>query len=406
MRFGSKVPGTAMEVRDVTMDFGYGHSFTEDSPEAYERLHPRRAARRPAAVPAARGGRAVLADPRPDRALLGAVTARQRPTPSGKLGSGLRPTRCWPATAGPGEGRDSGRAPRPAEDVVIIDMPSTTANGVAKRMVELRVETRRDRAGPGAHPRAGRRRRRGGRPSSRPTMPVMSTRAGYPGRGARNGARRGPARRPDPGGWRRRCGRGHRAADVRSADGARRVGGPPAAAPRRPGRRLVAGRDTGCAGGGPDRRSGAAPHHRHRRVQAAHRRPADSRRDLPAGRHRPGVVPDHRLAALLAAALDLPPFERRDGSRGWWARRTVRAPTCSPRGSLSRCGARSRGPRRRAWTGWSTSSSTVARGRSSSTGPEMTSRCCGSGPRRAPGGPAQAARPRLPGRGTAAARPG
>jgi glucose-6-phosphate 1-dehydrogenase len=38
LRFGSKVPGTAMEVRDVTMDFGYGHSFTESSPEAYERL--------------------------------------------------------------------------------------------------------------------------------------------------------------------------------------------------------------------------------------------------------------------------------------------------------------------------------------------------------------------------------
>ena len=38
MRFGSKVPGTAMEVRDVTMDFGYGNSFTESSPEAYERL--------------------------------------------------------------------------------------------------------------------------------------------------------------------------------------------------------------------------------------------------------------------------------------------------------------------------------------------------------------------------------
>jgi glucose-6-phosphate 1-dehydrogenase len=34
MRFGSKVPGTAMEVRDVTMDFGYGHAFTESSPEA------------------------------------------------------------------------------------------------------------------------------------------------------------------------------------------------------------------------------------------------------------------------------------------------------------------------------------------------------------------------------------
>ncbi|MCR6690073.1 glucose-6-phosphate dehydrogenase [Cellulomonas sp.] len=38
LRFGAKVPGTAMEVRDVTMDFGYGHSFTEASPEAYERL--------------------------------------------------------------------------------------------------------------------------------------------------------------------------------------------------------------------------------------------------------------------------------------------------------------------------------------------------------------------------------
>ncbi|WP_407650891.1 glucose-6-phosphate dehydrogenase [Brachybacterium halotolerans] len=38
MRFGSKVPGTQMEVRDVNMDFQYGSSFTEESPEAYERL--------------------------------------------------------------------------------------------------------------------------------------------------------------------------------------------------------------------------------------------------------------------------------------------------------------------------------------------------------------------------------
>ena len=38
IRFGSKVPGAQMEVRDVTMDFGYGHAFTEASPEAYERL--------------------------------------------------------------------------------------------------------------------------------------------------------------------------------------------------------------------------------------------------------------------------------------------------------------------------------------------------------------------------------
>jgi glucose-6-phosphate 1-dehydrogenase len=38
VRFGAKVPGSAMEVRDVNMDFAYGESFTETSPEAYERL--------------------------------------------------------------------------------------------------------------------------------------------------------------------------------------------------------------------------------------------------------------------------------------------------------------------------------------------------------------------------------
>ncbi|MCH4250378.1 MAG: glucose-6-phosphate dehydrogenase [Microbacteriaceae bacterium] len=38
LRFGSKVPGAGMQVRDVTMDFGYGHAFTVASPEAYERL--------------------------------------------------------------------------------------------------------------------------------------------------------------------------------------------------------------------------------------------------------------------------------------------------------------------------------------------------------------------------------
>lgn len=38
IRFSAKVPGTQMEIRDVNMDFGYGHSFTEESPEAYERL--------------------------------------------------------------------------------------------------------------------------------------------------------------------------------------------------------------------------------------------------------------------------------------------------------------------------------------------------------------------------------
>jgi glucose-6-phosphate 1-dehydrogenase len=38
LRFGSKVPDSAMEVRDVNMDFSYGSAFSEESPEAYERL--------------------------------------------------------------------------------------------------------------------------------------------------------------------------------------------------------------------------------------------------------------------------------------------------------------------------------------------------------------------------------
>ncbi|MFL6129768.1 MAG: glucose-6-phosphate dehydrogenase [Mycobacteriales bacterium] len=38
LKFGSKVPGSQMEVRDVSMDFLYGEAFTESSPEAYERL--------------------------------------------------------------------------------------------------------------------------------------------------------------------------------------------------------------------------------------------------------------------------------------------------------------------------------------------------------------------------------
>ncbi|NLG55597.1 MAG: glucose-6-phosphate dehydrogenase [Rhodococcus sp.] len=38
LRFGSKVPGSSMEVRDVSMEFNYGQAFTTSSPEAYERL--------------------------------------------------------------------------------------------------------------------------------------------------------------------------------------------------------------------------------------------------------------------------------------------------------------------------------------------------------------------------------
>ena len=71
LRFGSKVPGTTMEVRDVSMDFLYGEAFTESVPGGVRAAAARRADRRRHALPAQRGGRAVLAGHRPARGVLG-----------------------------------------------------------------------------------------------------------------------------------------------------------------------------------------------------------------------------------------------------------------------------------------------------------------------------------------------
>ena len=38
LRFGAKVPGLGIDVRNVTMDFTYGSAFQADSPDAYETL--------------------------------------------------------------------------------------------------------------------------------------------------------------------------------------------------------------------------------------------------------------------------------------------------------------------------------------------------------------------------------
>jgi glucose-6-phosphate 1-dehydrogenase len=38
LRFGAKVPGGAMRIRGVNMDFLYGSAFASEAPEAYERL--------------------------------------------------------------------------------------------------------------------------------------------------------------------------------------------------------------------------------------------------------------------------------------------------------------------------------------------------------------------------------
>ena len=89
LRFGSKVPGTAMEIRDVNMDFAYGGAFTESSPEAYERLILDVLLGDPPLFPRHEEVEAVLADPRPDPRALGATRASRTPYPSGTWGPGV-----------------------------------------------------------------------------------------------------------------------------------------------------------------------------------------------------------------------------------------------------------------------------------------------------------------------------
>ena len=87
IRFGSKVPGAGMQVRDVTMDFGYGHAFTEASPEAYERLILDVLLGDPPLFPRHEEVELSLEDPRPDRGVLGDA-GPARAVPPRHLGSG------------------------------------------------------------------------------------------------------------------------------------------------------------------------------------------------------------------------------------------------------------------------------------------------------------------------------
>ena len=112
IRFGSKVPGSAMEVRDVNMDFAYGGAFTESSPEAYERLLLDVLIGDPPLFP--RQEEVELSwkilDPIEE---FWASAGPAGAVPGGHDGP-PRPTPCWPATAAPGAGCDPPRARRSA----------------------------------------------------------------------------------------------------------------------------------------------------------------------------------------------------------------------------------------------------------------------------------------------------
>jgi glucose-6-phosphate dehydrogenase assembly protein OpcA len=126
IRFGSKVPGAGNEVRDVTMDFGYGHAFTESSPEAYERLILD----------------VLLGDPP-------LFPRHEEVELSWKI---LDPVEeYWSAQGGPLEQYSPARGvlPRPMnsgprrprlEASMIVDLPDTTVSKIARSLVSVREE--------------------------------------------------------------------------------------------------------------------------------------------------------------------------------------------------------------------------------------------------------------------------
>ena len=86
IRFGSKVPGTQMEVRDVTMDFGYGALLHQVQPRSLRAPDPGRAPGRAAAVPAARGSGTVLEDPDPFEKYWASLDEQPQPYAPGSWG--------------------------------------------------------------------------------------------------------------------------------------------------------------------------------------------------------------------------------------------------------------------------------------------------------------------------------
>ena len=127
IRFGSKVPGSGSQVRDVTMDFGYGHAFTEASPEAYERLILDVLLGDPPLFPRHEEVELSWMILDPGRAVLGRA---------GRAARAVRPRIVGPRfrrrTSGP-------RRPR-LEAPVIIELPDTTVSKVARQLVKVREE--------------------------------------------------------------------------------------------------------------------------------------------------------------------------------------------------------------------------------------------------------------------------
>ena len=183
LRFGSKVPGSAMEVRDVNMDFAYGESFTESSPEAYERLLLDVLIGDPPLFP--RQEEVELSwqilDPieefwasaRQARAVPG---RHRRPGRRGRAARPRRP-RLAPALAARSSAGRSNVSPK--EPTVLIDLTDTTTAEIRGGADARPGPDGRPRDRRGAQPdHHDRRVRASTTPCGRPARPAASTRAG------------------------------------------------------------------------------------------------------------------------------------------------------------------------------------------------------------------------------------
>ena len=226
IRFGSKVPGRAdggprrhdgLRLR-LVVHRGLARGVRTP--------HPRRAARRPAALPAARGGRVVLADPRPAHEALGQV-GQAGAVPRRHVGTALGRPRCSNATDERGGCRD----PRPDRHHDHRDQqdPGAPAQRGRRDGARARADARRRRRG------HRRRQRHRGRQPGEPPAPLPHHR-----RHRRRPPRQEPPRRPDPPRRRRRCERDRRAPALRRPGQPRPERRRAAAAARLPHRRLVA----------------------------------------------------------------------------------------------------------------------------------------------------------------------
>ena len=248
LRFGSKVPGAGMEIRDVNMDFVYGGSFTESSPEAYERLILDVLLGDPPLFP--RHEEVELSWQILDPILEFWESKGSRSPTRRAAGAPRARTRCWPATDAPGGGHDQ-----------MIALTDTDSGRDRRRVHAGPLPRRQPRDGDGAD--HGRRGRRGRRRHGDGDGPRGLARAPRPG------PRRDPRRRPGglPG---RRPGRDRIRLDRRDrADQAQRRGGQAprlrraaAAAAGLPRGGLVADRPAGRPGRGPARGARTAADHR------------------------------------------------------------------------------------------------------------------------------------------------